>query len=212
MRPALKLGREAMALKMETLDMARIHRQSMKNLVSAGGASMSAPQRNDRARAFFAETIVPVEKTHSAAVKDDVHVRKVIQSLDQRTRESTASTRNLKHGIARRKAAEKALVKSGSYSAGLLKESGRLQRSMRKQTHQILTSQENERQKTSRQLHDEIAQILISINLRLLTLKKSARASTDDLESEIFATQRLVNQSARTIYRMALKFGARNEK
>ena len=55
----------------------------------------------------------------------------------------------------------------------------RLQEHLRHLTHQILAAQEDERKKISRELHDEIAQTLLGINVRLLTLKKGAAANTE---------------------------------
>ena len=55
-----------------------------------------------------------------------------------------------------------------------MKESWRLQKHLRHLTHQILSAQEEKRKKISRELQDEIAQTLLGINVRLLTLKKEA--------------------------------------
>ena len=82
---------------------------------------------------------------------------------------------------------------------------------MRHLTRKILSAQEDERQKTSRQLHDEIAQTLLAINVRLLTLKKAAKANTENLKKEIAETQRLVKQSVKTIQRLAHEFGVHHE-
>lgn len=68
-----------------------------------------------------------------------------------------------------------------------------------------------ERGEISRELHDEIAQILLRINVRLLTLKKAATLNTKDLIKEIASTQRLVEESVKNINRFAREFGITHE-
>jgi signal transduction histidine kinase len=117
----------------------------------------------------------------------------------------------LKRGIVRRRAADQALKRSGKHGVKLLAESRRLREHLRHLTHEILSAQEDERQKISRQLHDEIAQTLLGINVRLLTLKNAAQANAAGLKKEIASTQRLVKQSVLTINQFAHEFGLHHE-
>lgn len=206
LQPALGLGRQAVALKLETLDLARIHKQALTTVVSPGGSSRTRQKMIKRAKRFFAETIVPIEKTHRAALKTDIRVNQLTKTLRRRTVESSASTRYLERGIAKRQSAEAALKKSGKRHARLLAELHRLQKHLRDLTHTLLLTREDERQKTGRQLHDDMAQALIAINLRLLMLKKAARSSTANIKKEIDNTQRMVKESAKWINRFAHEF------
>jgi signal transduction histidine kinase len=79
-------------------------------------------------------------------------------------------------------------------------------------THRILSAQENKRKKISRDLHDEIAQTLLGINIRLLMLKKEAAINSGDLKKEIVSTQHLVDKSVKSIKRFAREFGIHNKK
>jgi signal transduction histidine kinase len=88
-----------------------------------------------------------------------------------------------------------------------LKESRRLQKHLQRLTRQILSAQEDKRKKISCDLHDEIAQTLLGINVRLLTLKKEATVNAHGLKKEIVSMQRLVKQSVRAINRFAHEFG-----
>ena len=90
-----------------------------------------------------------------------------------------------------------------------MKESRRLQKHLRHLTHQILSAQEDKRKKISRELQDEIAQTLLGINVRLLTLKKEAAINASGLKKEIASTQRLVEKSVKTMKRFAREFGNR---
>ena len=160
----------------------------------------------DRAKSFFAETIVPIEKTHRAALKADVRVNQLTRTLRRRTVESSASTRRLKRSIIQRQGVEESLKKSGDHYTQLLTESRRLQKRLRHLTREMLSAQEDERQKASHQLHDEIAQTLIAIDLPLLTLKKAAKASTASLKEEIANTRRMVKESGQRLNRFAHEF------
>jgi signal transduction histidine kinase len=114
-----------------------------------------------------------------------------------------ASSRSLKQGIAQRKTVEEALKKSGEYNKALLEESLALQEHLRRLTHQILTAQEVERKKISHDLRDEIAQTLLGINVRLLTLKRAVTGNRATLKKEIANTQRLVQESVQAINQFA---------
>lgn len=206
LKPAFGLGRQAVALGMETLDLARCHGQTLMALVSPNGSSRTRQRMIRRAKRFFAETIVPIEKTHRAALKAAICVHQLTKTLRRRTLESFASIRHLERGLAQRQVAEAALKKSDDQHAKLLAEAHRLQKHLRHLTHEILSTQEDKRQKASRQLHDEIAQTLLAINIRLLMLKKSATADTKSVKKEIAKTQRIVKESVKRVGRFAHEF------
>jgi signal transduction histidine kinase len=208
---AATLGHQAVSRGMETLDVARIHERALTALAPPGGTARTRQRMIERAKRFFDETIVPIERTHRAALKTDLHVRQMSKTLRRRTVESAASTRHLKQGVALRQAAEAALKKSGTNRLRLLEASTRLQTRLRRRTHTILAAQEDERQTSSRQLHDEIAQILLAINLKLLTVRTSAKANTENLKKEIAATRKLLQESLITINRLAHKCGIHHE-
>jgi len=84
-----------------------------------------------------------------------------------------------------------------------LKKSLQLQKRLRQLTHQVLAAQEDEREKLSHELQDEIAQTLLGINVRLLLLKQAARSKVRGLKNEIASAQRLVVKSATLVRRLA---------
>ena len=207
LKPALGLGRKAVPLGLETLPLARIHEQALATLVLPDGSSRTRQRMGKRARSFFAETLVPIEKTHRAALKADACLHRLTRTLRQRSAESALSIRRLKESSIQRQGAELALRTSGKRHARLRTELHGLQKHLQHVARGILSAQEDERRKTSHQLHDEIAQALIAINLRLLTLKKAARVSTASLKKEIASTQRLVRESVKRVEQFAHEFG-----
>ena len=112
----------------------------------------------------------------------------------------------LKRDVIRRKNVEAALKKSGVHYTKLLKDSLHLQEGLRQLTHQVMAAQEEERKKISIELQDEVAQTLLGINVRLISLKKESRVNTKGLKSEIASTQRLVARSAKSVRRVAREF------
>jgi len=207
MQPALGLGRQAVALGLETLDVAGIHERALAALEASG----SKDGIIERAEMFFAETITPIEQKHRAALKTGARLNRLNKTLGRRTVELAASNRLLQQGIARRKTVEAALKKSGEHYQTLLEESQALQKHLQRLTHRILSAQENKRRKISQDLQNEIAQTLLGINVRLLTVKKAAGHSAKSLQKEIANTQRLVNMSVRTIERFAREYGKHHE-
>jgi signal transduction histidine kinase len=202
LQPARGLGRQAMAIGLETLDVARIHEGALATLE----ASSSRDGIIKRAEIFFTEAITPIEQTHRAALKTNLRLSQLNKTLGRRRVELAASNRLLKQGVAQRKAVEEAWKKRAEHSEKLLQESCRLQKHLQHLAHQILSSQEDRRKKVSRDLNDDIAQTLLGINVRLLTLKKEAAANADGLKKEIVSTQRLVDKSVKSLNHFACEF------
>jgi signal transduction histidine kinase len=211
LQPAARLGRAAVALRLETLDLARVHMQALAAAMSPDAPSVTRQRTIERAKDFFAEVVGLVERTHSTALKDAVNVVRLTRTLRRRTVEWSSSTRSLKRNILLRQGAEQALKKSDKRHAGVLDELHLLQKHLANLTHTCLATQEDDRQRMSVRLHDEIAQALIAIDLRLLALKKAARANTTNLKKEIARTQRLVKESARRIHQFSHEFGIQHE-
>jgi signal transduction histidine kinase len=202
MQPALSLGRRAVVLGLETLELARIHEQAVTGLE----LSKKKDGFIKRAEIFFTEALTPIVETHRAARQSRSDLNRLNERLSRRTVELAATNRLLQRGIVRRKGVESALKKSGVRYSRLLKDSLHLQDGLRQLTHRVLASQEDERKKISRELQDEIAQTLLGINVRLVTLKQEARTNTKGLKNEIASTQRLVVKSAKSVRRAAREF------
>jgi signal transduction histidine kinase len=202
--PALALGRRAVALGLKTLEMARIHEDALVTLelsnIKNGFTKLAG--------IFFAEANTPIEETHRAARQDKARLSRLKETLDQRTEELAVSNRQLQRGVLRRKAMEDAFERTGRHHNKCLEESLQLQKRLRLLTHRVLASQEDDRKSISRELQDEIAQTLLGINVRLLSLKQEARLNTKGLKNEISSTRRLVVKSAKTVRRVAREFGS----
>ena len=148
---------------------------------------------------------------HQAALETNANLNHANKTLDRRTLDLAASNRSLKKNILRRKIVEKALKKSGGHSQKLLQESHRLQKHLQSLAHQVMKAHEDNRKRISRDLQNEIAQTLLGVNVRLLTLRKEAALNAKGFKKDIANTQRLVDKSVKSIKRFAREFGKHRE-
>lgn len=195
---ALRLGRSAVLLRVETYDLAKIHQTA---LVTIGAVNLSRHQTK-RATRFFAEANVPIGETHQTSRATQVQLTRLKENLSRRTKELADSSRQLSRGVTRRRQMQDAFAQRSLNYKKSLEESLLLQQRLRLLTHQVLAAQESERKEISRELHDEIAQTLLGINVRLLSLKLEAKTKTKGLKQEISSTQRLVATSVRSVRRV----------
>ena len=201
LKPALRLGREAVALGVETLGLARIHEQALAELELSDAKNAFTKL----AGIFFTEANTLIEETHHAARQTQARLSKVMSALRRRTQELAVCNRQLQKGADRRKVMEDDFAKRGKLHRKSLEESLELQKRLRHLTHQVMAAQENERKKISRELQDEIAQTLLGINVRLLSLKHEARTNSKGFKKEIASTQRLLVKSARSVSEVGRK-------
>ncbi len=131
-----------------------------------------------------------------AQVKLARHVRELEAVVTRRTRQLTTSNRHLAAGVrATRVNAEK--------YRKLYLQSQLTQKKLRQVTHQILTAQEDERKRISRELHDEVVQNLVAISVELSTLAHEKTAGSRPLMDQVVRTQRLVEHSVDAVHRFA---------
>ncbi len=200
--PALGLGRQAAALGVETLALARIHERALVTLDLSKGKKGVLKRAND----FFIEANTPVEEMCRHLRQPEMPLRRLKATLGQRTKELAATKRQLQRGVVQRKVMQNAAENSGLHHKKCLEESLELQRRLRQLTHRVLAAQEADRKTISRELQDEIAQTLLGINVRLLSLKQEARINHAGLKHEIASTEKLVTKSAKSFRRVAREY------
>jgi PAS domain S-box-containing protein len=133
----------------------------------------------------------------------DIAALKRGEEAQRRVEALAAANQEADREIAQRRAVEASLRASEQTQRELLAEAQALHARLRNLTHHILLVQEEERKQISRQLHDEISQILIAINVQLAGLAQVAQIRPADLRKRIARTEQLVGRSIRIVHRFA---------
>jgi two-component system sensor histidine kinase DegS len=197
------LGSEILADGLPMLELAKLHEQFLISELLPGYPAKKRAALIKRAGKFFAAAVVPIGKTPLPGAECITVLEETVEMLSQRTVGLAASNLALSAEITRRKSVEKALKQEKRGYARMIKESAVLQEQLRHLSRQILSAQENERKKISRELHDMVAQTLTGINIRLAALKAGATLDTRSLAQNIAETQRLVEHSVDLVHRFA---------
>src|SRR5687768_6791088 len=106
LQPAKGLGRRAMAIGLETLDLAKIHERALIQLVLPKHSPGKQQAMLRRAGAFIAEAIIPIEKTHRIALETNTHLAELTHRLRKHSAALAASNRKLKEEVIQRRSAE----------------------------------------------------------------------------------------------------------
>ncbi len=200
---AYQLGSEALNSGIQTLDLARMHDLAWAQIIESGDFQKTREDAMKRAALFFAEAVKPIEETHPAVMAVREKSAKQLTTLRSRSLALLLSNRTLKKEIRQRKSAEEALKKSMQQQKVLLGQSRQMQEQLRYLSHRILLEQEEQRREISRELHDELSQILVGINVHLAALKAESMVSTKGFSKKITHTQQLVKKSVNIVHRFA---------
>jgi signal transduction histidine kinase len=194
LRLALILGCQAVLMKLQPTELARIHRRTLTTL-----KTLKVPRSWSRqAESFLAVALAPLVAPLGSARPDKVQLSRLEATLD-----FLPTNRSGAEEIS--PFFPSAAKKNGMDSRPCLRKSLELQHQLRRLTHDVLAAQEVERHKISRELQDEIAQTLLGLSVRLLSLQKEARSPRKRLKDEIASTPRLVLQSTQSVREFAQK-------
>lgn len=165
----------------------------------AGKAQISRTLK--RAARFFAEAIAMADNQKRRPVR--TQLVKSVETLSHHALELATMRRELQKALREKNTAILTLQKNQNHHALLLKKSENQQFQLRTLSRKLLSAQEDERLKISRDLHDVIAQTLAGININLAMLLQQAGDSSKALIRNINSTQRLVEQSVQIVHQFA---------
>ena len=109
---AVRLGRQAVTLELETLDLALVHEQALLSRLLPNQSAADRHLLIKRAGAFFAAAILPMEETHRTAMEANARLIRLNQTLSRRTLDLATSNRQLKKEISQRRVVEETLRQS----------------------------------------------------------------------------------------------------
>lgn len=113
------------------------------------------------------------------------------------------TSQSLAREIVRRKEGQQAITAARRQHLALQLASQIMQRKLRLLTRQVISAQEEERKQISRELHDEVVQTLIGINVQLAALGKGASDGLHTLKEKIAITQKIVAKSVDAVHQFA---------
>ncbi len=197
------LGRAALSEGLEALDMALMHDKAMAELASSFDFATTLGDSLARAGFFFTQALMPLEAARRATRETN---RLLVERNDTLHRHAAAlarANRKLEREITRRKTAEATIREGKAEYQALFREAKTMQVKLRELTREIISAQEEERKQISRELHDQVVQTLVGINVQLAALGRDASGGVRSLKAKIALTQRLVENSVNEVHRFA---------
>jgi len=125
------------------------------------------------------------------------------ESAQRRLDVMAASNQKLIEEIAHRQEVEQTLHETEYVQSRLLEHSLQQQVKLRSMSHKILSAQEDERKRISRELHDVITQTLVGINVHVATLGREATVELGTFQQRIANTQKIVEKSVEIVHQFA---------
>lgn len=188
-----ELGRQAIAEGVGLLNLLRIHS------TAAERACGDDPEKLAAAGTFFMEALSPFEATHRGFRETNDKLSELNATLAKRNNELAAMNFALKQEIEERKRTEEALRESKEHYRVLFNDARLMQENLRHLSNRLLSIQEEERKRISRELHDEVGQALTAVNVHLAMARKSPAGA----EQQIAEARKLIEQTMETVHRFA---------
>lgn len=200
---AQDMGRAALSEGLVALDMALMHEKAMATLASSFDLVGTLNESLNRAGFFFTQALIPLEAAQRATREANRLLSQRNEMLSLHTAALAKANLRLEREVDRRKAGEATILQGKAEYESLFVESQIMQGKLRKLTRQIISAQEEERKRISRELHDEVVQTLVGINVQLTALSTGASSGVKSLKAKIVRTQRLVEHSVNAVHRFA---------
>jgi two-component system sensor histidine kinase DegS len=136
------------------------------------------------------------EALHRTQAQLSVHAGKLEGLVAERTSELAAANKQLEASVS-------CLRKANEEHQALFFESNIMRGKLSRLTRKIIMAQEELRKEISRELHDEVVQALIAINVKLSALGNGATLGARTMKKKLAGTRRLVEKSVIEVHRFA---------
>lgn len=200
LQQAYDFGRAAMNAGLGVFDIIRLHHQALLDGVLPRDADVArfAPTLES----FLLEVLSPFEAAHRGFRRALERMQQLNEALAERNEALTSVNAQLQKEISTRQKTEAELRESKDHYQRLFQQARAMEENLRELSGQVLTAQEEERKRISRDLHDEIGQALTAVNVTVAMLKKQA-AGDAAFERKVTEAEGLLAQSMETVHRFA---------
>ena len=197
------LGRIALLGGLATRDLALLHEHALIELADKFQFAETRNGALKRAGFFFTQALIPLESAQRATRDTNRMLQQHNATLRLHAAALARGNRSLQREITRRKRGELVIRRGRAEYLKLLVQSQVMQKKLRQVARQILNAHEEERKKISRELHDEVVQTLVGINVSLSALGQSSMLGRASFKAKIARTQRLVEHSVNAVHQFA---------
>lgn len=200
LQQAYDFGRAAMNAGLGVFDVIRLHHQALLDGVLPPHVEIArfAPALES----FLLEVLSPFEATHRGFRRALERMQQLNEALAERNEALTVVNAQLQREISARERTEAELRESKDHYLHLFHQARAMEESLRDLSGQVLTAQEEERKRISRDLHDELGQALTAVNVAVAMLKRQA-AGDAGFEKKVAEAETLLGQSMETVHRFA---------
>lgn len=200
LQQAYDFGRAAMNAGLGVFDVIRLHHQALIDGVLP--RDVEAAYLAPALESFLLEVLSPFEAAHRGFRRALERMQQLNEALAERNHALASVNAQLQKEIANRERTEAELRESKDHYQSLFQQARAMEESLRDLSGQVLTAQEEERKRISRDLHDEIGQTLTAVNVTIAILKKHALGDRN-FEEKVSEAEKLLAQSMETVHRFA---------
>jgi signal transduction histidine kinase len=196
---ALQLGRSAMDSGLGAEALIRAHHQALAFGLPAGPAGAARTRLAAALDDFLFEALSPYgDAGGEASGARDQLLRARLEQIE----ELTSRNAELEEEIADQRRSEAATCASKDRYFALYQNARAMEANLRELSAQVLTAQEEERKRISRELHDEIGQALtaIDVSIAILTRKTS---SDPAFQQDVADAKHLLERTMETVHNFA---------
>jgi signal transduction histidine kinase len=195
LQQAYELGRAAMTAGLGIGDVIRLHHRAM----AEGALPTDEPRSVNSLESFLLEALAPFEAAYRGFRGARERLQQINGVLAQRNDELSRSNLHLEQEVRTRQRVEGALRESKDHYFRLFQQAHAMERDLRELSGRVLSAQEDERKRISRELHDEIGQALTAVNVAVAMLKRQAQ-SDDAFAKRVAEAEQLIAQTMETVH------------
>lgn len=198
---AYELGRAAMNAGLGVFDLIRLHHQALSDGVFPDDPQ-AAVRLTPAIEGFLIEALSPFEIAQRGIRRARERLEALNVELAQENEALVQNKAELEKEIALREQTEAALRAGKDRYFRLFREAQTMEENLHDLSVQVLSAQEDDRRRISRELHAEIVQALAAVNVTIALLKKQAGPNSA-FRQNVAQAEQLVAHSMETVHDFA---------